>query len=369
MKKVLVAVGGTGGHMMPAEALVQELKEKNPGVEILFVGASLSQNPYFKKECYPFKDIKASTLTLKHPLKAMCALKKNWIGIRESLKIIDHFQPDVVVGFGSYHSLPPLVAAIIASCPIVLYAADIKPGRTIQLISNFAKATACHFKVALDSIKHNAIQVKHPLKSIFFQPIDREKALEYFGLSDNKFTLLIFGGSQGAKAINHCLKKSLLKMKQNLSEFQVVHITGEDTFRLDLEIEYKNLQIEAIVKVFETNMHYAWSIADLAIARSGAGTIAEHLYMEVPTIFIPYPYAMDDHQNKNADFAQYEVGGAVKICEKDLSEQLLTQTITSLLENDQFLLKHMKKSLVVYNLNHKSESLSEIVQNIGASHV
>ena len=155
------------------------------------------------------------------------------------------------------------------------------------------------------------------------------------------------------------------ELKKTLSLFQVIHLTGDLKIAQEMEILYKQLNIKACVKNYENNLDNAWALADLAIVRSGAGTIAEHVESTVPCIFIPYPFAKDAHQDKNADFMVFNAGGAVKISESNATVEVLLEKIRNLVVDDYKLLKEMKKALEVYKINSNYESLSDIVISVG----
>jgi UDP-N-acetylglucosamine--N-acetylmuramyl-(pentapeptide) pyrophosphoryl-undecaprenol N-acetylglucosamine transferase len=366
MKKVLIAVGGSGGHVFPAEALVEELKQKQPGIECLFVGSHLKTNPFFNKMLYKYEDIASASLSFKNPLKCIRDLRALLRGILEGRKIVRRFKPDVVVGFGSYHSFPILAASSIENKPIVLHAADLVPGRTIRFLSLFSRVSTVYFNDAKKMLKGFTIQVQHPIKNSFYQKKSKDEAADYFNLDPKLFTLLVFGGSQGANFINLLFKNSLQELKKTLSLFQVIHLTGDLKIAQEMEILYKQLNIKACVKNYENNLDNAWALADLAIVRSGAGTIAEHVESTVPCIFIPYPFAKDAHQDKNADFMVFNAGGAVKISESNATVEVLLEKIRNLVADDYKLLKEMKKALEVYKINSNYESLSDIVISVGS---
>ncbi len=265
--RTILAVSGTGGHLFPAQALARDLKD------VLFMGPNLSKNRFFFHE-FPSCDITAG----RTPFKI-------FKGVWESLKILRKEKPRLVIGFGSYHSLPPLLAALILRIPIALYEPNKIPGRVNRLLSPF------------NQLKD--IPIKVPL--FHHQKMPKEEALAYFGLKQGEPTILIFGGSQGAQ-----------KLKE-------------------VTLPYQLLKLDK----FEKNMHYAWSAADLVICRSGATSIAEHRHYEVPAIFIPYPYATDDHQTANA----LDCLGAAMLPESELDD------LPALVEKCLGQLPQMKKAI------------------------
>lgn len=260
MSKVVIAVGGTGGHLLPAQALAKKLRE-----EVVFMGPRLSASPYFFKG-FSFYDVTSGRRF--YPL-----LK----GVLQAYKLLKRIKPRIVVGFGSYHSFPVVLAAVLCRIPIALFEPNAVRGRVNRYFARW------------DLIKDLEIAVPMYHK----EKVSKKEGLKYFGLKEGKKTLLIFGGSQGAEV----LKK--------------------------LKLDYQVIQLNR----FEPNMHYAWSAADLAICRAGAVSVAEHEYYKVPAIFIPFPHATDNHQYENARRSV----GSVVLEQKNLDR--LEQEIEKCLEN------------------------------------
>jgi UDP-N-acetylglucosamine--N-acetylmuramyl-(pentapeptide) pyrophosphoryl-undecaprenol N-acetylglucosamine transferase len=361
MKKVLIAVGGSGGHILPAEALADDLKKAFPDLELLFVGHGLNSNRFFDRTKFSFKDIHTMKAGMKNPIRLLKESRSFFKGFSESKKILNHFNPDAIVGFGSYHTLPILAAASLSHIPLILHSADITPGRTLRLFAPFAKVSTIYFHEARKKIRGQTILVKHPLKRQYFDFFTKEEATSYFGLDCNLPILLVFGGSQGARGLNKIVEDALPALKVKLPKFQVIHITGSLKAKEELEALYKNLNISACVKEYEQKLYLAWKAAALGIVRSGAGTIAEHLHEEVPCLFIPYPSAKDDHQNKNADYMVWEVGGSKKINESSIAAEKLILKLEELFKNDHKELHLMKKALQVYKQNTNAENLFDVV--------
>lgn len=309
MKRIILASGGTGGHIFPAVALAEELESKYQ-CTLMFAAGKLSQNPYFVNGRFAFKDISCGQVFF------IKGIIDNIKGIFESIKILKEFKPDAVLGFGSYYTFPILTAAIILRIPLLLHEANSIPGRANRLFSSFAKHTWVCFPSAKKQLKGSVKECEMPLRPHFKKgQATRQEAFNYFGLSNKRPVILIFGGSQGAKGINSLFNdQTLLELKKHIPQVQVIHFTGrnQDEARLS-ELYFRN-QIPFCVKCFEPRIDLAWSIADIAVTRAGASSIAEQCEYEVPGILIPYPYAMDDHQQHNADFL-VDAGLALKVLE------------------------------------------------------
>ncbi|WP_052354939.1 undecaprenyldiphospho-muramoylpentapeptide beta-N-acetylglucosaminyltransferase [Candidatus Protochlamydia sp. R18] len=357
-KRFMITAGGTGGHIFPAQGLAQELIKKTFSSSILFVAGGLSTNKYFDRSIFPFQEISASPLFSKNPFKLLKGVFNLLRGVWQSIRIIRKFKPDVVVGFGSYYTVPPLLAAKILRIPIVLHEANSIPGKANKWLASMAWRVGIHFPFTATLLKGNTIEVGMPLREGYqLDQIDKIEALSYFGLSKNNSTLLVFGGSQGALAINR-LMRNLANTWKN-TPIQIIHITGSIQEADDLKIFYANYQVKASVKAFEKNMHLAWRAAEVFIGRSGASTIAEAMEFEVPGILIPYPHATDHHQDKNADFFVDIVKGGIKIVEEKAKPEIVLKSIQLLI--DPIALEKRKSAIHSYKCRPDRTTLCELV--------
>lgn len=324
--KVLLAVGGTGGHMLPAQAFSKEL-ETVGNVDIRFAGAGLATNPYFQRDKYPYKDISSSTPFGKQkPHALLFALLKLAKGYFQSLYYLVKERPDLIIGFGSFHSFPILVAAYTLRIPYALYESNAVPGKVIRALSKKSSFVAIQMPFARKYLKGTILEVQMPLwLNTFQKPLSSESAKELYHLDPKKLTLLVFGGSQGASLINHVFKE-MASLLANKLDFQIIHILGKKDSKEEFEAHYESLKIPCYVSSFESNMASAWTAADLAICRSGASSIAEIIDFATPSILIPYPYATDAHQRFNAAYLK-EKKAAIMIEEKELSPEHLADAV------------------------------------------
>lgn len=194
--------------------------------------------------------------------------------------------------------------------------------------------------------------------------VSTEEARAYFDLAPDKTTLLVFGGSQGAQALNNAVTQALCSafnpaVGQNL---QIIHITGQPEATTIIRYRYREWHLKACVKEFETRMDLAWQAADFMISRAGAGTISEAIEYEVPGILIPFPRAADNHQEKNADFMVTTVGGAEKILERDLDGQRLIRKIENWLQGSK--IEEMRTRIATYKNEAELLDLAGLVQEI-----
>ncbi|QVL58250.1 MAG: undecaprenyldiphospho-muramoylpentapeptide beta-N-acetylglucosaminyltransferase [Simkaniaceae bacterium] len=357
---IIIAAGGTGGHLFPAQALALELIQKHPDIRITFIGAGLKKNPYFKKDLFPFVDIQSGTPFRKQPLHIIKALLKISQGIANCFKFMGKKKPDLIVGFGSYHTFPAIYAAKLKKIPIIIFESNALPGRVNRFCSKWAKVSAIQFSHASEYLKSKSVCVQMPLLKKE-EGVSKKEARAYFGLEEEKLTFLIFGGSQGAQSINRFICGALEPLIQNGIQFQVIHIVGNPERAGKLEEVYKKNQISASVKVFEEKMEYAWAAADLNISRAGSATLAELIEFTVPSILIPYPFGTENHQSKNAAFVTDEIKGAVTLEEKGLRGVILAEAIMRLLDNDREILKEMKGALRSFKEEENKQDLCSVV--------
>lgn len=295
---------------------------------------------------FPHKEIQSSTPFRGNPLRSIGTLAR---GVRQSFKLIEEFSPDLMIGFGSFHSFPLLSAARLKKVPYLLVETNAYPGKVNRLFSGGALLNAIQFEEAKTNLRGISLPVKMPFWS---QPLETEtlskkEALSYFGLEEGVFTLLVFGGSQGAETIN----KAAIALEVNFP-FQVIHFSGKVTSLME---EYDKRGIACCVKPFESQMHYAFRAADLAICRSGAGTLAELIGYTIPSVLIPWPKAADNHQKINADILAAR-GGAYILEEKDIDK--LSSFVIRAKEQEE----EMRQSLLKLSESMERESLSSIVQ-------
>lgn len=362
--KILIATGGTGGHVYPAMALAQQLLAEVPDSEILFVGGGLETNRFFDRTAFPHCTINCGAFFSYSPKALLATFYNIGKGIWQSRRLIREFNPAVAVGFGSFYAFPPLVAAKMMSVPLILHEANSIPGKVNRLLSKWAAVTGVHFPETIHLLNGKAVEVGMPLRKGFrLQPGLKKEARHHLGLKSDISTILVFGGSQGARMINHTVLDALRTMKTKYP-FQVLHVSGDQASAEELQKCYQDEKIDAVVKPFEERMQLAWQAADLVICRSGAGAIAEQLEFEVPGILIPFPRASENHQEHNADFMVGTVGGAVKLVEKGLTPQRLAFCLGEFLKDDGAMLQAMRHAMHSYKKHSRTKDLCSLVKEL-----
>lgn len=354
-ERILIALGGTGGHIFPAIAFAEELKDKLPSVEIEFIGGKLATNHYFDRSKYLYHDVSCGKLT-SNPFTFCKEMGKIVWGMGQSIKEFMKFQPKLIVGFGSYHSFPVLLAAKLAGIPFILHESNSIPGRVVRLFSPYAAITAVYFPNAQPLLKGNICHVKMPIRQNNFEEISLKAARHHFHLNDQGFTILVFGGSQGAKIINEIFfQTAACYLKTAIPNLQVIHLTGREEDCKTLSHRYQTHGIKAAVKHFEKCMEKAWKSADLVISRSGACSIAEQIEFAVPGILIPFAAALDDHQTANADFVAKKEMSTI-VLEKNLTPETLALAILKAKNNVML----MKQKIKDYKISINVPSLVDL---------
>jgi UDP-N-acetylglucosamine--N-acetylmuramyl-(pentapeptide) pyrophosphoryl-undecaprenol N-acetylglucosamine transferase len=321
MHHVIIAAGGSGGHVLPAQVVANELQQA--GATMSFAAFGLNENPFFERSQWSFHDIAAAP-----PSPSFTFFTSTTKGIVQALRMMRRTRPSLVIGFGSYHVFPVLVAASLLRIPTVLYAADAVPGRAIRLFAPFAQWTGCFFEEAVTKIQGTAYHVDFPLRSALRSPLTKQEGCLHFGLEHHLPTVLVLGGSQGSHNLNKIVPMAFAKL---LPLPTVIHLAGKASDINAIATAYRQRTIKASVHAYENAMHYAFAAADVVIARAGASTIAEIEACHKPAIYIPYPRAMDDHQKKNACLAAAR-GRAVVIDEGNATPDVIAHAIQCLLE-------------------------------------
>jgi UDP-N-acetylglucosamine--N-acetylmuramyl-(pentapeptide) pyrophosphoryl-undecaprenol N-acetylglucosamine transferase len=335
--KAILAGGGTGGHVIPGLAIAQALKEQH-GAEILFVGTARGiENRLVPKAGFALRLVQVGALknvSLATRLKTSVALPR---AVWESWRIITDFRPHVMVGVGGYASGPAMLAASLSSIPTLAFEPNVVPGFANRVVAPMVSAAAVHFEETCRYFRHCQV-TGIPVRHRFFE-IGRKV--------DPRPTLLVFGGSQGAHAINQIMIESLNVLRERMPDLHLVHQTGERDYN-DAQAAYLAWGGSAEVYSFIDDMPGIFARSDLLLCRSGASTAAEIMAAGKPAIFVPFPRAADDHQKRNAE-ALERAGAAVMIEEANLTRERLVETVVSLLRDRTRL---QKMSLVAKSLAH-----------------
>ncbi|MBS0623701.1 MAG: undecaprenyldiphospho-muramoylpentapeptide beta-N-acetylglucosaminyltransferase [Verrucomicrobia bacterium] len=341
-KRIILSAGGTGGHLFPAQALAQALQ---PYAEVLFVASGLGTNQFFDKQLYAYEEIATATFSLSQPWQVLRGGVSICQGTCSALRILKRFAPDLVIGFGSFHTVPILMASLIRRLPFMLHEQNLVPGRVNRFFSPYAQLTALTFSATAQQFKGASQLVHMPCRSQVEQD-----PWSYYGWQPGAPVLLVYGGSQGAQAIN----ETVLNVAKQLQNYRVLHFIGKHGNPQQIKGVYQEHGITACVKQFEHRMDLALQIADVAICRAGASTVCELISYHVPAILIPYPYA-HHHQLHNAQHFTLEAQGGKILLQQDLDDKSL---LLALLELD---LKNCRNNLKHYCQKQKIENFENII--------
>ncbi|HMG37516.1 MAG TPA: undecaprenyldiphospho-muramoylpentapeptide beta-N-acetylglucosaminyltransferase [Blastocatellia bacterium] len=323
--RVVIAAGGTGGHIFPGIAIANEFKSRLPGVEILFVGTPRGlESKIVPREGYKLELIHVGQLKgvgIFERLKSLAGLPMSFVA---ASRILKRFRPDVVIGVGGYSSGPTLLVAALKRIPTMVVEPNAMPGFTNRVLARFVDRAALTFEESRRFFGKKGMVTGNPVRGDFGGL--RKKA------RGERLSVLVFGGSQGAHAINQAVAEALPRLKSHKDRIALTHQTGERDHE-QISRAYRDAGFEdSDVRPFIYDMAVQFEKADVLICRSGATTCAEVAAAGKAAIFVPFPFATDDHQRKNAEAFQ-RAGAARLIMQRDLTGERLTAELVGLVEN------------------------------------
>ncbi|MBT8358624.1 MAG: undecaprenyldiphospho-muramoylpentapeptide beta-N-acetylglucosaminyltransferase [Desulfobacterales bacterium] len=325
--RILIAGGGTGGHLFPAVAIAQEFIAKDPGNKVIFVSTG---NPFessvLDKAGFTLEKVTVEGIKGRGILRQLRSIWKIPMGIFESIRIINNFKPDLVMGVGSYAAGPVAIGAWFMRKKIVLHEQNILPGITNRILSRFSDRIYVSFKNTKANFNpKKVLYTGNPLRKALLQIVNSNNDNHTVASAgDDVFTILILGGSQGAHSINEAVINSLEHFKEK-KNFYFIHQTGKQDEE-KVKKAYQDRGIPCRVKPFFDDMAKQYQNANLIICRAGATTVAELAAVGKGVIFIPFPFAADNHQVLNARTFT-EAGAAEMILQQDLTGRVLTEKI------------------------------------------
>ncbi len=352
--KVLVISGASGGHIFPALGLLDSLQEKGKFIEHLLVLPRKSLENGIEISGYKVKYISISSIRLALDSKNIFSIFKFFQGTVESLCILSNFKPDIVIGFGSLATLPMVLFSYFLRVKTLIHEQNVIPGRANRFLAKFCDRIAVSFEETKRYFKcyeHKTVFSGNPIRKNL-KRTDKFKALDFFGLKEDRPTLLVMGGSLASHRINIVFLQSLSGLADK-SRLQVIHLCGAKDFDL-LNSGYKDLGVNFRLLVFLKEMQYAYSAADLAVCRAGATTISELIFFKLPAVLIPYPYA-GGHQRANAKVLE-EKGCAVVIEDDQFDSENLLKTLQRFIETPQNL-QNMRSGYDALRFDNANELL------------
>ena len=342
--KVIIAAAGTAGHINPGLAIANKIKEEEKNSEIVFIRTNRGlENDLVPRAGYELKTIDAYGLSKKISIDNIKKMIKTIKGYGEAKKIIKEFNPDIVIGTGGYICGATISAAHSLKIPTMLHESNAFPGKAVKMLSKKTDTILVSFKDAIDRIKNakNIVLTGTPtkIKRKEYSMQEQKEMKNKIGLDENKTIVLVFGGSQGAQAINEAII-GIAKQKLN-KDYQIMWATGPkqyDIIKEKFEDEKLNINMIENMKIvpYIYNMEEIMNISDIIVARSGAMTITEISNLGKPSILVPLPNVSNDHQLYNAK-ALEKVQAAKIILNKDLTAQKLNEDIKSMVDYPQIM--------------------------------
>lgn len=360
--RVIIAAAGTGGHINPGIAIADKIKKEQPGSEIIFIGTNRGlENDLVPRAGYKLKTIEAYGFSKKLTIENIKNMFKTAKGFKQAKKIVQDFKPDIVIGTGGYICGAVISVAYKLKCPTILHESNAYPGLAVKMLSKKASTILVGFKEAKDRLANakNVVVTGTPTKTKNISLTNEQilKIRQGLKLSNDLPLILVFGGSQGARAINQTLL-DIIKNKKN-SNYQIIWAAGPSQFDvIKEELADENIDINNIDKVkivpYIYNMEEIMNACDLIIARSGAMTLAEIALAGKPAIFIPLPSKSANRQEDNARV--FEKAGAAKvILNQDLNSKILSDVIEDVISNKDNLIDmgNKAKNMAIYNVEDK----------------
>ena len=330
--RVIVAGGGTGGHVFPALAIIEELQQRDPQLELWFVGKRGNIEERLTRERHiPFRPIAAGPLARGGGVRHLWALVQLAAGTVQAGFLMLRFRPDVVIGTGGYVSVPPVAVAALLRVPTIVHEQNRVPGRANVLLSRWATVVATTYSDSAEVFPEASVQltgnpVRAALRSEAIAALEPAAARESFGLAPEVFTVFVFGGSQGARTLTQATLDALEHLPAE--QVQVLLMSGAADAAGAAE-RARAAAVRCEVRGFIEDMAAAYAGANLVVCRAGASAIAEVTAAALPAVLVPYPYAVNDHQRKNAE-AIADAGAAVAVEDAQLTGATLAALVLEL---------------------------------------
>ena len=341
--RVLIAGGGTGGHLYPGIALARELQRRHSAAHVTFAGTARGiEARVVPREGFPLDLLRVTGLKDKQGIARLRGLLLLPLAAIDAWRIVTTQRPDVVVGVGGFASGPVLAVAALRGYPTMLLEQNALPGITNRLLARVVRAAAVNFEEALRYFPRTGFVAGNPVRPEFFtaqieedyDPLDSSAAesgvnLAQARLSHDAGRILIFGGSQGAHAINVAMVEAAARLAASGTRVAITHQTGERDLDM-VRTAYERAGLEARVEAFIFQIDREMKAADVVVSRAGATTLSELAASGRPAILVPLPTSSDDHQRKNANVVA-KAGAAVLIEERELKGGALADAVLSLL--------------------------------------
>ncbi len=351
-----IAAGGTGGHLFPGLAVGEVLIARGHGVMLLISEKEIDVLATRGRDEFRIEKVAGEGLQSKSPL----ALLRFWLKLRAAKRrcsaLFDDWKPAAVLGMGGFTCFAPIVVGKKRGLPTFVHESNAIPGRANRWNAKHVTRVLLGFEDCRRHFPNAQCEVVGtPIRSALRQPVDRSAARAAFGLSPEKSTLLVMGGSQGASGINKRVVEALPKLTGRV---QAIHLTGKSDEAATRDA-YAKAGVKAHVAAFHHAMQEAYGAADIAIARSGAASLTELSHFGLPSVLIPYPFAAEDHQTANAQIF-VRAGAGVMLKESDATGDTLTAAINGLLDAPEKLAAMSQAARALYP-NNAAETVADTI--------
>ena len=360
--RVIIAGGGTGGHLFPGLAVAEEFMKRSRSARVVFVGTEHGlEARIIPKEGYPIEYLSAEGMVGNTPLKKLKALYLFLVSLFQSRRIIASVRPDIVIGVGGYASVGMVFTAHFMGIRTIIMEQNSVPGRANRFLGSFADAIAATYHESLSFFqREKTFLTGNPVrKKILLK--DAVDIMGAFGLGRDRFTVLIFGGSLGARTINNAMSEALHYLLDLRENIQFVHQTGEKDLKGVIE-GYKRLGFTCSVSPFIYQMADAYTVADLIVCRAGASTLSEITALGKASVIVPYPYAASNHQESNARKLE-DMGAATVILDKHLTGEVMAKVIRGLYDNPEKR-REMQKASKAFGRTDAAERIVDLAMNL-----
>jgi UDP-N-acetylglucosamine--N-acetylmuramyl-(pentapeptide) pyrophosphoryl-undecaprenol N-acetylglucosamine transferase len=334
----IIACGGTGGHLFPGIAVAEVLRQRGHVVLLFVSEKEIDSLALSTRSQFRFEKLPTVGFPSLYSPQIFGFIRRFTESLSLCRSIYQKFKPQVVLGMGGFTSTAPILAGRLRGISTLVHESNAIPGKANRLAAKMVRAVLLGFKEAAQFFPKVRTEITGTPIRNELKRVDKQSARQKLGLEAGLTTMLVMGGSQGASGINQAMIKTLPLLRG--SALQVIHLSGTRDERLVAD-NYHREKIPAYVAAFHHHMEEVYSAADFAVARSGAASLAELAFFGLPSILIPFPYAADDHQTRNAEIF-VRAGAAMVLKESDLTPELLTQKIREMIDHPQQL-RHMSE--------------------------
>lgn len=364
--KYLISGGGTGGHIYPALAIASEIKRKDKEANIIYVGTENGlEKELVPKSGFEFRTIRVKGMPRKINKDLVISLKELILGINDAKKILNEFNPDIVIGTGGYVCGPIVYMAKKKKIPAIIHEQNAFPGITNKILSRYVDKVLVTFEESRKYFKYpdRVIVTGNPIRKELVE-VDKKVAYNVLNIDKDTPFLLSFGGSGGQKSLNDSMYE-VIKIRNKDKDLQIIHVTGKRHYEKFIErLKEEDIELSKNIRVlpYLYEMPEAMNIATLIITSAGAITLSELAAVGVPSVLVPKGYTAENHQEYNAN-AFKEIGASTVILEKELNGEKLNETISDIIK-DKKKLQIMKQNSRKMAKIHAGENIVKIVEKV-----